>query len=65
VRSGCEVGKSLQAKGSRYKELNGTNARAYLDKARRLFCELDLSWDLGELEKAIKNHELNAGEVVK
>jgi tetratricopeptide (TPR) repeat protein len=64
-RTYFEVGKSLQAKGSRYKELNGMNAQDYLDKAQRLFCELDLSWDLSELEKAIKNHKLKVGEVVE
>jgi hypothetical protein len=55
----------LQARGSRYTELNGTNAQEYLDKAQRLFCDLGLSWDLSELEKTIKNHELNVREAAQ
>ena len=36
---------------SRYKELNGINAEGYLEKARTMFQEMDLQWDLDELDK--------------
>ena len=34
-----------------HNELNGTAAKEYLEKARSLFEEMDLQWDLVELEK--------------
>ena len=32
-------------------ELNGIKAREYLDKAKKLFREMDLQWDLEQLER--------------
>jgi hypothetical protein len=46
-----EIGKSLLAPQSKYKRLNGIAAEEYLKKARLLFEEMDLQWDLGQLEK--------------
>lgn len=46
-----EVGKRLSEKKSRHKELNGINAQQYLEKAQTLFKEMDLQWDLEELEE--------------
>jgi hypothetical protein len=36
---------------SKYKELDGVKAEDYLEKARVMFEEMDLQWDLDELEK--------------
>jgi len=46
-----EVGKRLREPGGRYKELNGIRAEEYLEKARVLFKEMDLQWDLDELNR--------------
>ncbi len=51
ARTYMEVGKRLLEKKSKYRELNGISAEAYLEKARTLFQEMDLQWDLEELEK--------------
>jgi tetratricopeptide (TPR) repeat protein len=50
-RTYCEVGKRLLEPKSKYKELDGIKAEDYLDKARTMFEEMDLQWDLDELEK--------------
>jgi hypothetical protein len=42
----------------KYKELNGHPAGCYLDKAKTMFGEMDLPWDLEEYrryEKSIEN----------
>jgi len=46
-----EVGKRLLEPKSKYKELDGIKADEYLEKARVMFEEMDLQWDLDELEK--------------
>jgi hypothetical protein len=50
-RTYFEVGKRLLEPNSKYKELNGITADEYLEKARTLFVEMDLQWDLDELDK--------------
>jgi hypothetical protein len=45
------VGKRLLEPTSKYKELDGIKAWDYLEKARVMFEEMDLQWDLQELEK--------------
>ncbi len=50
-RTFMEVGKRISEKKSRHKELNGINAQKYLEKAQTLFKEMDLQWDLEELEE--------------
>jgi hypothetical protein len=50
-RTYFEVGKRLLEPCSKYKELNGITAEEYLEKARILFVEMDLQWDLDELDK--------------
>ena len=50
-RTYFEVGKRLLEKKSKYKELNGINAKEYLEKARIMFEEMDLQWDLDELDR--------------
>jgi hypothetical protein len=44
-----EVGKRLLEPRSKYKELNGMTAEEYLQKARTMFEEMGLEWDLEEL----------------
>ena len=50
-RTYFEVGKYLASPQSKYKQLNGTTAEEYLDKAKTMFEEMDLAWDLNELDK--------------
>jgi len=50
-RSYFEVGKRLLEPKSKHKELDGIKAEEYLEKARVMFVEMDLQWDLDELEK--------------
>ncbi|MBC2713945.1 MAG: AAA family ATPase [Desulfobacteraceae bacterium] len=50
-RTYFEVGKRLLEPNSKYKELNNITAEEYLEKARTLFEEMELQWDLDELDK--------------
>ena len=50
-RTYFEVGKRLLEPKSKHKELDGIKAEEYLEKARIMFEEMDLQWDLDELEK--------------
>ena len=50
-RTYYEVGKRLLEPKSKYKELDGIKADEYLEKARTMFEEMDLQWDLDELDK--------------
>jgi len=50
-RTYMEVGKRLLEPHSKYKELNGVTANEYLEKAETMFREIDLQWDLDELER--------------
>ena len=52
-RTYFEVGKRLLEEKSKYKELNGIKAEEYLDKAKAMFQEMDLQWDLDELDKIV------------
>jgi hypothetical protein len=52
-RTYFEVGKRLLEPDSKHKELNGITAEEYLEKARTLFEEMDLQWDLDELDKVM------------
>ena len=55
-RTYFEVGKSLLEPNSKYKELNGITAEEYLEKARTMFVEMDLQWDLDELDKIVASN---------
>jgi len=46
-----EVGRSLLDPKCNYKEWNGMSAQEYLNKARTMFQEMDLQYDLDELDK--------------
>jgi hypothetical protein len=50
-RTYMEVGKRLLEPHSKYRELNGIGSKEYLEKARRMFREMDLQWDLEQLER--------------
>jgi len=45
------VGKRLLEPKSKYKELDAIKAEEYLEKARTMFEEMNLQWDLQELDK--------------
>jgi len=50
-RTYFEVGKRLLEEKSKYIELNGIKAEEYLAKAKTMFEEMDLQWDLDQLER--------------
>jgi tetratricopeptide (TPR) repeat protein len=50
-RTYFEVGKRLLEPHSKYKQLNGIDARGYLEKAETLFKEMGLERDLEDLER--------------
>ena len=50
-RTYLEVGKHLLEARSKYKKLNEISADEYLEKARLLFEEMDLQWDLDKLHQ--------------
>ena len=51
ARTYMEIGKRFLEKRSNYKELNGVSAEEYMKKARTMFQDMDLQWDLDELDK--------------
>jgi hypothetical protein len=51
ARSYMEVGKRLLGPDSKHRELDGIQAEDCLEKARTLFEEMSLEWDLNELEE--------------
>jgi len=53
ARSYMETGKRLLERKSKFHALNDITSEEYLEKARRLFEELDLQWDLEELDNII------------
>jgi len=53
-RAYFEVGKRLLEPESKYQKLNGIKAEEYLEKARVLFEEMNLQWDLDELGRVTR-----------
>jgi len=51
----CEIGKALLDSKCNYKEWNGMSAKEYFDKARSMFQEMDLQYDLDDLDKITAN----------
>jgi len=49
-RTYMEIGKRLLEPNSKYKSMNGIKAEEYLVKARNMFEEMNLQWDLEKLE---------------
>ena len=54
-RTYFEISKALLDPKCKYKEWNGMPAQEYLNKARTMFQEMDLQYDLDELEKITAN----------
>ena len=52
-RTYFEVGKNLLEPGSKFKECDGITAEEYLKKAKTMFEEMELQWDLDELDKVM------------
>ena len=52
ARTYFEVGKRLLDKTSKQKKLDGIGAEEYLNKARNIFENLDLEWDLRQFENS-------------
>ncbi len=50
-RTYFEIGKSLLEPGSKQTELDGITGEEYLQKARTMFEEMDLQWDLEQLDR--------------
>jgi class 3 adenylate cyclase/tetratricopeptide (TPR) repeat protein len=50
-RTYFEIGKRLLEEKSKYQELKGVKTEEYLGKARSMFKEMDLQWDLDQLER--------------
>jgi hypothetical protein len=50
-RTYFEVGKRLLEPQSKHRQLNGIDARDYLERAEKLFQEMELEWDLEQLER--------------
>jgi class 3 adenylate cyclase/tetratricopeptide (TPR) repeat protein len=55
-RTYFEIGKRLSESNSPYKELNGISAAEYLDKAKTMFEQMDLQWDLEQFEHLIAGY---------
>jgi len=54
-RTYFEVAKRLLEEKSKYHSLNGISAKEYLKKAKTMFQEMDLQWDLNELDKTLSD----------
>lgn len=50
-RTYFEIGKSLCTPKINYKKLSDISAQEYLDKAKEMFDDMDLQWDLEQLKK--------------
>ena len=59
ARTYMEVGKRLLEPKSKHGALNGLSAEDYLGKARALFEEMELAWDVQELEKILPDEGKN------
>jgi tetratricopeptide (TPR) repeat protein len=55
-RTYFEVGKRLLEPKSKFKALNDITAEEYLEKARCMFKEMDLQWDLDEWDKVLATY---------
>jgi class 3 adenylate cyclase len=54
-RTYFEIGKRLSEPNSPYRELNGISAAEYLNKAKTMFEEMGLQWDLEQLERVMEH----------
>ncbi|MCD4683501.1 MAG: hypothetical protein K8R86_09490 [Bacteroidales bacterium] len=62
-RTYLETGKFLSDPQVKYNELNGNPTSYYLNKAKTLFEEMDLQWDLGELKMFIRETQISKNVV--
>jgi len=53
ARTYMEIGKRLLEKQCKFREVNGIKAEEYLDKAKEMFKEMGLQWDLDELDRIV------------
>ena len=53
ARTYMEIGKRFLEEKSEYKELNGIRVKEYLEMAREMFEEMDLQWDLDDLDRVV------------
>ena len=51
ARTYLEIGKRLFKDKNKKKEINGLNSEQYLEMARQIFEEIDLKWDLNEIDR--------------
>jgi hypothetical protein len=58
ARTHMEIGKRLLEKKSRFRELDGVESEAYLEKARIPFEQMGLDWDLDEVDKIKASRKL-------
>jgi tetratricopeptide (TPR) repeat protein len=54
-RTYFEIGKRLSEPNSPYRELNGISSSDYLNKAKTMFEEMGLQWDLEQLERVMEH----------
>ena len=54
-RTYFKLGKFLSDPKTKYNELNGNSASHYLEKAKSMFEEMNLQWDLKEYQKFLNN----------
>lgn len=59
ARTYMEIGKRFTEKDTCFTELNGIGAKDYLEKARLIFQDIDLQWDLNELDKISIYHHIS------
>ncbi|MEN8250928.1 MAG: adenylate/guanylate cyclase domain-containing protein [Bacteroidota bacterium] len=52
-RTYSEVGRRMIEPKSKFRELDGIKAEEYLEKAKEMFEEMDLQWDLDELDRIV------------
>ena len=52
-RAYFEIGKALLDPKCKYEEWNGIKAQEYFNKARTMFQDMDLQYDLDELDKIV------------
>ena len=58
-RTYFEVGKRLLEPQAKYQLLNGISAEEYLENARVMFKDMNLQWDLEQLEKATNDDQIH------
>jgi tetratricopeptide (TPR) repeat protein len=56
-RAYFETGKFLSNPKTKQEQLNGLSGKDYLEKAKTLFEEIDLQWDLGEYKKFVEHRK--------